>query len=97
MSTKEKTTTLEDILNKAGINPSSVYKLILHNDDVNSFEWVILCLISIMGFTPEKAESTAYTVHMKGACIIKTGSKDKLKPYKVSLEEQHLTLTIEKD
>jgi len=97
--TKEKTTTLEEILNKAGIEPSSdnVYKLILWNDEVNSFDHVILCLISIMGFNPKKAESTAWTVHLKGASILKTGSKDKLKPFKSSLEEHGLTLTIEKD
>lgn len=97
--TKEVTKTLEEILDNAGIEPSNdkVYKLILWNDDFNSFDHVILCLISIMKFSPEKAEKTAWTVHIKGACLLKSGSKDKLSPYKSALEYQGLTLTIEKD
>lgn len=97
--TKEKTKTLQEILDKAGIEPASndVYKLILWNDEVNSFDHVILCLISIMNFSPEKAENAAWTVHMKGACVLRSGSKDKLKPFKIALEEQGLTLSIEKD
>ena len=99
MSIKEKTKTLKEILTEAGIKPASdnVHKLILWNDEVNSFDWVILCLVSIMNFTPEKAEKTAWSVHMEGLCIIKVGSQDKLKPFKVALEERGLTLTIEKD
>ncbi len=97
--TKEKTKTLQEILDKAGIEPSNdkQYNLILWNDDFNSFDHVILCLISIMNFSPEKSENTAWTVHLKGACTLKSGSKDKLKPFKSSLEEQGLTLTIEKN
>lgn len=96
---KESTKTLQEILDSAGIEPADdkEYKLILWNDDVNSFDHVILCLMSIMGFSPEKSESSAWTVHMKGSCILKTGSKDKLKPFKSSLEDQSLTLSIEKD
>lgn len=97
MSTKQKTITLKEILAREGIETASEYKLILWNDDVNSFDHVILCLVSIMKFTPEKAENTAWEVHLKGKSIIKTGSsKDELKPYKVSLEENALTLSIEK-
>ena len=95
--TKEKTKTLQEILDKAGIEPSNdkSYTLILWNDEVNSFDHVIMCLIGIMNFTPEKAESTAWTVHMKGACNLRSGSKEKLVPFKNSLQEQGLTLTIE--
>ena len=98
MSTKEKTKTLEEVLAENEIEPSNdrVSKLILWNDDVNSFEHVILCLIAIMNFTPEKAESTAWEVHLKGKSLLKGGTKDELIPYKKSLEEQGLTLTIEK-
>jgi len=95
--TKEKIRTLEEILNDAGISSDSeeVYKLILHNDDVNSFEWVIICLITLMKFPPDKAEKTAYTVHLMGKDIIKTGSKESLEPWKKILEDQGLSVTIE--
>lgn len=97
MSVKEKTKTLEEILSESGILPNSEQesKLVLWNDDVNSFEWVIVCLVTFLNFTLEKAEQTAYTVHMKGKDIIKSGSKDSLIPYKKLLEERGLTVSIE--
>lgn len=94
---KEKTKTLEEILSEAGIstNTEKEKKLILWNDDHNSFEWVILCLVSFLGFSPEKAEKSAWTVHIEGKDIIKTGSQDTLEPYKKLLEERGLTVSIE--
>jgi len=87
--------TLDDILFSAGIDPEETWRLILWNDDVNSFEWVIVCLIKFLQFSPEKAEQSAYTVHLQGKDIIKTGTKESLEPYKKILEECGLTLTIE--
>lgn len=95
--TKEVTKTLEEILSECGISTESeqIFKLILWNDDHNSFELVILCLISFLKFSPNNAEQTAWKVHLEGKEVIKTGSKDSLLPYKKLLEEQGLTVSIE--
>lgn len=95
--TKEKTKTLEEILQESGIslNLEKQSKLILWNDDVNSFEWVIYCLMDILNFSYEDAEKSAWTVHLQGKDIIKTGSTDELLPYKKLLEERKLSLSIE--
>jgi ATP-dependent Clp protease adaptor protein ClpS len=95
---KTKTKTLEEILeeNDISTNTEEESKLILWNDDVNSFEWVESCLMLYLKFTFEKAQASAYNVHLKGKDIIKTGSKDELEPYKKLLEERGLSLTIEK-
>jgi len=92
---KEDTKTLEEILEESGISISKECKLILHNDDHNSFEWVIYCLSTYLHFTPERAEKSAWTVHIQGRDIIKTGSKESLIPYKKILEESLLTVSIE--
>lgn len=94
---KENTKTLEEILEDSGISVSSEqeYRLILWNDDFNSFEWVILCLVALLGFTPEKAEKSAWAVHLEGKDVVKTGSKESLEPYKKFLEERGLTVSIE--
>jgi len=94
---KEDTQTLEEILAEAGISSFSqnVSKLVLWNDDHNSFEHVIDCLQAFLKFTFEKAEKTAYTVHMSGKDVIKSGSTDELMPYKKLLEERGLTVSIE--
>lgn len=98
-NTKENTKTLEEILAESGISTSSQQesKLVLWNDDHNSFEWVIFCLNKLMGFSLEKAEQTAYTVHISGKDIIKTGSVDELMPYKKLLQERGLTVSIEEN
>ena len=94
---KEDTKTLEEILAESGIASSTQEesKLVLWNDDHNSFEWVIYCLVTMLDFTLEKGETTAWNVHLKGKDIIKSGSKDELLPYKKLLEERGLTVSIE--
>ena len=96
-NTREDTKTLEEILAESGISSSvqEESKLVLWNDDHNSFEWVIFCLNKLMGFSLQKAEESAYTVHISGKDIIKSGSKDELMPYKKLLEERGLTVSIE--
>ena len=76
MSTKEKTKTLKEILEEAGIDSATknAPKLVLWNDDVNSFEWVILNLMEVMLFYYEKAENTAWEVHIEGSSVLTSGS-----------------------
>ena len=54
--------------------------LVLYNDDINSFEWVIECLVKECFHHPIQAEQCAYLVHYTGQCIIKTGPASELQP-----------------
>lgn len=94
---KEDTKTLEEILSDCGISSEleQEFKLILWNDDHNTFDWVISCLMYVVSFSFERAEKTAWTIHLQGKDILKTGSKDSLLPYKKLLEERGLTVSIE--
>jgi len=92
---KEDTKTLEEILNDVGIKQESEHRLILWNDDHNSFEWVIICLVTFLNFSPDKAEKAAWKVHLEGKEVVKNGSKDELAPYKKLLEERGLTVSVE--
>lgn len=71
-----------------------VYKVVLHNDDVNTFDFVIGCLIEVCKHTLEQAEQCTLLVHYKGKCTVKTGSLDLLKPIHQSLLEKGLTSEI---
>ena len=97
MDIDEGTKTLKEILEETGIKSETQenFKLILWNDDHNSFYWVIVCLVTLLKFTVEKGEKTAWNVHLQGKDVIKTGSKDELEPYKKLLEERGLTVSIE--
>jgi ATP-dependent Clp protease adaptor protein ClpS len=69
--------------------------LILHNDEVNSFDFVIESLIRVCEHTTEQAEQCTYLVHYKGKCDVKSGSFDFLRPMRHALVERGLTATIE--
>ena len=57
-----------------------VYKLVLYNDDVNTFDFVIDCLIEICKHTLEQAEQCTILVHYKGKCTVKKKNKELLTP-----------------
>lgn len=71
------------------------HQLILHNDEHNTFDWVIDCLVKVCRHSPEQAEQCSMIVHFKGKCTIKEGDMDVLKPMKDTLVDRGLSVTIE--
>jgi ATP-dependent Clp protease adaptor protein ClpS len=71
-----------------------VYKLVLHNDDIHTFDYVIDSLIEVCKHTLEQAEQCTLLVHFKGKCTVKTGSLDLLKPMHEKLLSRELTSEI---
>jgi len=70
-------------------------QLILHNDDVNTFDWVIKALVEVCEHHPQQAEQCSLIIHFKGKCSVKHGSMDELRPKKDALSERGLSATIE--
>jgi ATP-dependent Clp protease adaptor protein ClpS len=69
--------------------------LILHNDDIHSFDYVIDCLIDICEHNTVQAEQCTFIIHYKGKCDVKKGSYEFLKPMKEGLIERGLNATID--
>jgi len=69
MSTKEKIQEDVDVLEKE-VNQ---HEIVLHNDDVNTFDFVIDSLIDVCEHSLEQAEQCTILVHYKGKCTVKTG------------------------
>jgi ATP-dependent Clp protease adaptor protein ClpS len=69
--------------------------LILHNDEVHTFEYVIDTLIKVCELEPVQAEQCTYLVHYKGKCDVKKGSFSFLKPFKQGLVDKGLEATID--
>jgi ATP-dependent Clp protease adaptor protein ClpS len=69
--------------------------LVIHNDEVNTFDWVIDCLIDICKHDFEQAEQCAMIIHTKGKYAVKEGSLNSLKPFKDAMSERGLSVTIE--
>ena len=69
--------------------------LIIWNDDVNTFEWVIQALIEVCGHNPEQAEQCAIIIDSKGKYGVKEGVYDKLKPMCDAITDRGINATIE--
>lgn len=69
--------------------------LIVWNDEVNTFEWVIETLIEVCGHSPEQAEQCSYFIHYKGKYAVKQGSYDDLKPQCDAITERGIGATVE--
>jgi len=69
-------------------------ELILFNDDVNTFDFVIDTLIEVCGHDPLQAEQCALTAHFNGKCAVKSGTMEALKPVYDEMTNRELTVTI---
>ncbi len=72
------------------------YQLIVWNDEVNTFEWVIKALMEICGHNYEQAEQCSLIIHFKGKYSVKSGEYDDLKPMKDGIVDRGINATIEK-
>ncbi|MBF0598054.1 ATP-dependent Clp protease adaptor ClpS [Faecalibacter rhinopitheci] len=59
---------------------SKKYQIIVYNDDINTFDWVIESLMDVCEHTPEQAEQCTILIHYKGKCDVLSGSYEDLKP-----------------
>ncbi|MBK7009041.1 MAG: ATP-dependent Clp protease adaptor ClpS [Saprospiraceae bacterium] len=73
----------------------TVAYLIIYNDDHNTFDWVIQCLMDVCNHTHEQSEQLSLIIHFKGKAIVKTGPFDSLKPLKDALLDRGLSAVIE--
>ena len=69
--------------------------LVMWNDDVTTFQWVIQTLIEVCGHTYEQAEQCSYIIHYKGKYAVKQGCYDDLKPQCDAITERGINATVE--
>ena len=73
---------------------SREHEIILYNDDVNTFDHVIECLVKICEPTYIQAAQCAYIVHYSGKCVVKTGLLEELVPKCTALLEAGLSAEV---
>ncbi|TWF39128.1 ATP-dependent Clp protease adaptor protein ClpS [Chitinophaga polysaccharea] len=71
------------------------FSLVVWNDEVNTFDWVIASLVEVCGHTHEQAEQCALIIHFNGKYAVKQGEYIKLRPLCEALQERGLSATIE--
>jgi len=90
MSTKEK---VRELIHTKKTTTSN-NEIVVYNDDVNTFDYVIETLIRVCDHTPEQAEQCSIIIHYNGKCTVKTDVYDKLKPQCIQLLNAGLTAEI---
>lgn len=76
--------------------PHPNYKVILLNDNHNSFEHVEECLIKhIPGMSMFKAHQLALTTHNQGLAVVWIGPREIAEHYYELLKSEGLTMTLE--
>lgn len=71
------------------------YDLIIYNDDVNTFEFVIESLIEICKHNSIQAEQCTWIIHHNGKCAVKRGGVEKLKPMAEAFLNRGISAKIE--
>ncbi|MCB0766045.1 MAG: ATP-dependent Clp protease adaptor ClpS [Flavobacteriales bacterium] len=82
---------LEEVLCETG----SFREIVLHNDDVNTFDHVIDSLVEICDHDPIQAEQCAWIVHHNGKCGVKRGTFDQLEARCHALQQRGLSAVIQ--
>jgi ATP-dependent Clp protease adaptor protein ClpS len=80
---------------KEKIADIGAFELVLYNDDVNTFDHVIECLMKYCKHDMQQAEQCALLVHTKGKCIVKSGDYSSLEPLCTALCDNGLSAQIE--
>ncbi len=76
------------------LQTTRLHEIVLFNDDVNTFDWVITSLMEVCDHTLEQAEQCSILVHYKGKCTVKSGEYNKLKPQCSELLNRGLSAEI---
>ena len=71
------------------------WAVVLYNDEVNTFDWVIECLVAYCDHTEIQAEQCAWFVHHKGKYPVKHGSLEDMIPICSALCEKGLAAKLE--
>lgn len=93
MTSKPGTIVETDIHTDKDVNTS--WKLIVYNDDVNSFNWVIESFCKVLKIESIQAEQLALMIHTKGQTTVKSGEYDKMRWYKEGLTDRGLDASVE--
>ncbi len=92
---KDETKPLKEVETDTLTATEAPYSLVVWNDEVNTFDWVIETLIEICHHTQEQAEQCALLIHFQGKYAVKQGEYDTLKPMCDAITERGIGATIE--
>jgi len=79
------------------VSSGKVARLIVLNDEVNTFDWVIQCFQEVLKYDDTQAEQLSIIIHSKGKATVKTASMSVLRPIREALVDRGLAAIIEEE
>ena len=70
-------------------------RLILHNDDINTFDYVMETLIDVCDHSMTQAEQCATITHYKGKCEVRTGTIKEMNELRYQLISHGLKASVD--
>ncbi len=70
-------------------------KLVLHNDEINTFDYVMNTLVEVCNHSLTQAEQCATITHYKGKCEVRTGKLKEMKELRYKLISKGLKATVD--
>jgi ATP-dependent Clp protease adaptor protein ClpS len=82
-------------LGSEDVDKQSQARLVLHNDEVNTFDYVMETLVDICDHSMTQAEQCATITHYKGKCEVRSGSPSEMKELRYKLISRGLKASID--
>ncbi len=71
------------------------YRVILHNDDVNTFDRVVAAIVKLTPLNREQAEQRTWEAHTHGRSLLLVTHKERAELYCEQFASRGLTVTCE--
>ena len=85
---------LDEVIEK--VVETDLCRLVVFNDEINSFDWVIETLVDVCEHSPEQAEQCTIIIHHKGKCSVKNGSWEELVPLRQEICRRGISAEVYK-
>jgi ATP-dependent Clp protease adaptor protein ClpS len=82
-------------LGSEGVDHQNRARLVLHNDDFNTFDYVMEMLMDICGHSITQAEQCATITHFKGKCEVKSGAFNEMRELRYKLISKGLNASVD--
>jgi ATP-dependent Clp protease adaptor protein ClpS len=76
-------------------NSQNKATLVLHNDDINTFDYVMDTLVEVCDHSLTQAEQCATITHYKGKCEVRTGTFSEMKELRFELISRGLKASVD--
>ena len=81
----------------AELQLDGVWRVVVLNDPVNLMSYVVLVFKKVFGFDDATARKHMLEVHEQGRSVVWSGLREKAEAYAFTLQQWHLTATLEPD